>query len=74
GGPYLSNWELSLARALSVEKALLDGGYDNPILTQGFLDTNPLLLDEFVKASKNKADSNLLLRRVDIALFESGSL
>ncbi|MDP1723210.1 MAG: OmpA family protein [Alphaproteobacteria bacterium] len=74
GGPYISNWELSLARALSVEKALLDGGYDHPILTQGFLDTNPFLLDELVKASKNKADSNLLLRRVDIALFESGSL
>jgi chemotaxis protein MotB len=74
GGPYISNWELSLARALSVEKALLDGGYDQPILTQGFLDTNPLLLNELLKGSKNQTDSNLLLRRVDIALFESGSL
>lgn len=74
GGPYISNWELSLARALSVEKALLDGGYDRPILTQGFLNTEPSLLNKLLKTSQNTTDPNLLLRRVDIALFESGSL
>lgn len=73
GGFYISNWELSLARAISVEKTLLNGGYDRPILTQGFSDTSPILLNELKNVSTTK-DTNSLLRRVDIALFQSGTL
>ena len=38
-GPYASNWELSLARALAVAHALTAAGLDRPIECYGFADS-----------------------------------
>lgn len=66
-GPYRSNWELSLARAQSVATALLESGYDKPMIVQGFADTRFVFLARDILSPRRE----VLARRVDIVLYPS---
>ncbi len=66
-GPYRGNWELSLARAQSVATALLESGYDKPMIVQGFADTRFVFLARDIVSPRREA----LARRVDIVLYPS---
>lgn len=74
GGDYISNWELSMARALSVEHALRVGGYAQHLVVQGFAETNPLLKKTLTDAMTPNASNaeNVIERRVDIVIFQTG--
>lgn len=74
GGPFVSNWELSMARALAVEHALRVGGYAQKLYVQGFAATDPLLesvLSKYIKVPDDAAE-NHIARRVDIVIFQTG--
>lgn len=64
GGPFSSNWELSIARASSVANAIRRGGYDEQIVALGYADSQynrlPNLSDE---------ERHQLARRVDIIVM-----
>ena len=64
---YESNWELSLARSISVGNAFRQAGYSGELLNFGYGNAhNPYL--------KNAADEQrrILSRRIDIVILESG--
>lgn len=64
--PFLSNWELSLARAGSVALTIENAGYQRPVIIRGLsssrYDDLPETLDEEERLS--------LARRVDIVIME----
>ncbi len=64
GGPFASNWELSLARAGAVANALIASGYPGAILSLGYSDSRyeglPDLSDE---------QRRVFGRRVDLVIF-----
>jgi len=64
GGPYASNWELSLARAAAVANALRHAGYPEDIIAYGFADSRYSLLPEFPEKRRRA-----LARRVDIVVL-----
>lgn len=71
GGPYKSNWDLSLARAVSVAAILQSVGYENPLVVRGLGSAAYDDLPETMDPEKRLAVS----RRVDIVLLEDdGSL
>lgn len=63
----LSNWGLSLARALSVSEALERAGYSFPIRVFGMADTRFFELSK----NQNKDEKYALARRVDIVIREA---
>jgi chemotaxis protein MotB len=65
-GRYSSNWELSLARAASVSKALRDVGYERPMTIRGLSSARFDELPEDLSVN----DRYLLARRVDIVLMD----
>lgn len=74
GGPFVSNWELSMARALAVEQAMRVGGYSQKIYVHGFAATDPLLqsvLSKYINVPQD-AKENHIARRVDIVIFQTG--
>ncbi|MCB9982258.1 MAG: OmpA family protein [Rhodospirillales bacterium] len=66
GGPFASNWELSLARAGAVASVLENAGYQRPVVVRGLssarYDNLPEDMDEDERLS--------LARRVDIIIME----
>jgi chemotaxis protein MotB len=67
-GPYLTNWELSTARATNVLHYLVDFGVDErQFQAAGFADTVPL-------ASNDTPEGRAYNRRVDIVLLSPGHL
>ena len=67
GTKYKSNWELSLARSISVGNAFRQAGYSGELLNFGYGNAhNPYL--------KNATDDQrrILSRRIDIVILESG--
>ena len=68
GGPFTSNWELSLGRARTVVNSLRDTGYDRPVLARGLADSFFSDIDPSLDDQKKFA----LGRRVDIIIYPSG--
>jgi len=67
GGKYKSNWELSLARSISVGNALRQAGYSGDLLNFGYGNAhNPYL------KNANDSQRKILSRRIDIVILESG--
>jgi len=68
GGSYLTNWELSTARATNVLHYLVDFGVqEEQFQVAGFADTVPL-------ASNDTAEGRAYNRRVDIIVLSEGHL
>jgi len=66
GPDFPTNWELSLARAVSVARLLRDAGYAGEILTRGFGDARfPYISPDFVETRRRA-----LARRVDVVIFD----
>ncbi len=64
GGTYASNWELSLARAVTVANALKRSGYGEAIVAYGYADS------EVSRLAGTPADQRAsLARRIDIVIF-----
>ncbi len=61
---FRSNWDLSLARALSVAEALHQAGYERDIVTVGYGDSDYALMPTVL----SRADRERLARRVDIVV------
>jgi len=67
GEKYKSNWELSLARSISVGNALRQAGYSGDLLNFGYGNAhNPYL------KNANDSQREILSRRIDIVILESG--
>jgi chemotaxis protein MotB len=64
GSAYKSNWELSLARAVTVSTALRHAGYDREIVAYGFADSRYQQLPK-IEEERRRA----LARRVDIVIL-----
>jgi chemotaxis protein MotB len=64
---YPSNWELSIARANAVARALRNSGYRHELPALGFADTR----FSDVQGVKSKAQAYRLARRVDIVVHPS---
>jgi chemotaxis protein MotB len=64
GTGFVSNWELSLARALAVSESVRRAGYDRPMLVQGFADGRFFEIPDDLTEARRYA----LARRVDIIL------
>ncbi|GAB6054236.1 flagellar motor protein MotB [Magnetospira thiophila] len=64
GGPYTSNWELSMGRAVAVANALRRAGYPENIPAQGFASSRYNLLPPLPEAQRRS-----LARRVDIVIM-----
>lgn len=64
GTGFVSNWELSLARALAVSEAVRKAGYNQPIVVQGFADGRFFEIPDDLTEARRYA----LARRVDIIL------
>jgi chemotaxis protein MotB len=63
-GAYKSNWELSLARAVTVSNALRHAGYGREIVAYGFADSRYQQLPK-IEEERRRA----LARRVDIVIL-----
>ena len=68
-GTYPSNWELSLARALTVAHELKESGYAYPIPMFGYADSRFTYKDK-TKDDQEKEKQYSLARRVDIIIRE----
>ncbi|MTI11239.1 OmpA/MotB family protein [Curvivirga aplysinae] len=67
---YPSNWELSLARALSVASYLKDVGYQQELTIMGHADSQYEYLNQSIPEDRRKK----LARRVDLVIYpEAGS-
>lgn len=66
GGPFGSNWELSLARAEAVARGLKRAGYDAPVAVRGFADSR--FYD--IAPELDRATRFRLARRVDIVILD----
>jgi len=64
GGEFRSNWDLSLARAVAVAKALEEGGYDRQIVAYGMADSR---FDDIETELGREVRMNLA-RRVDVVV------
>lgn len=64
GGTYASNWELSLARAVTVANALKRSGYGEDIVAYGYADSRLSQLADMPAEQRSS-----LARRVDIVIF-----
>ncbi len=65
-GPYKTNWELSVARALAVVKSLQDNGVDPALLSAaGFGEYHPI-------APNDSPQNRSLNRRIEIVLAPAG--
>lgn len=64
GGEFTSNWDLSLARAVAVARALKEGGYNRPVVAYGLADTR--FGDLEVKLGRRVRMD--LARRVDVVV------
>ena len=64
GGAYGSNWELSLARAVTVANALKRSGYADDIIAYGYADSRLSQLADMPAGQRSS-----LARRVDIVIF-----
>lgn len=67
-GAYGSNWELSVARAMTVANALRRAGYTRPLTAFGFGDTRFEEVPADLPAERRRA----LARRVDIVIRARG--
>lgn len=68
-GPYPSNWELSLARALSIEQAFENMGYKKNIIVQGYADGDY----DFIGVGLPEIERKKAARKVDIIIHRSRS-
>lgn len=66
GGPYDSNWELSLARALAIAEVLAATGLDRPIVCYGLADSRYDELGEMAESERRA-----VARRVDLVFYAS---
>ena len=66
GGAYVSNWELSLARALAVADVLVSTGLDRPVTCYGLADSRYDELGEIAES-----DRRVVARRVDLVFYAS---
>jgi len=64
GGRFRSNWDLSLARAVAVARALEQGGYDRQIVAYGMADSR----FEDIETELGRAVRMNLARRVDVVV------
>lgn len=64
GGEFRSNWDLSLARAVAVARALQDGGYERPVVAYGLADSR---FDD-IEVALGRAARMTLARRVDVVV------
>ena len=67
GSSYTSDWELSLARAITVSNALKSAGYSGEILSYGYGRSRN---DQLAGASPERR--RILSRRIDIAIMATG--
>ena len=67
GASYTSDWELSLARAITVANALKSAGYSEEILSYGYGRSRNI---ELAGASVERR--RILSRRIDIAIMATG--
>ena len=67
GKKYNSNWELSLARSISVGNAFRQAGYSGELLNFGYGNAHSSYLKN---ASEDQR--NILSRRIDVVILESG--
>ncbi len=68
GGPFLTNWELSAARATNVLHYLVDLGVtESQCSVGGFADTRPL-------ASNDTPEGRAYNRRIDVVILSEGHL
>lgn len=70
GATFESNWSLSLARAVSVSKALTASGYDGAFYVLGVGDSRYRHLSERLSDSRR----NALSRRVDIIIYATAGV
>lgn len=68
--PYHSNWELSLARSVSVAALLRESGYDREITVKGLSSGRYDELPENMTAKEKQA----LSRRVDVIIMSDGGV
>lgn len=77
GGEFASNWDLSLARAVAVARALKDGGYNRPVVAYGLADTRfgdmEVGLGRGVRMNLARRVDVVVRNRVDAQLGEYGS-
>lgn len=77
GGEFASNWDLSLARAVAVARALEDGGYRRPLVAYGLSDTRfddlETGLGRSVRMELARRVDVVLRNRADVELGEYGS-
>jgi chemotaxis protein MotB len=71
-GPYISNWELSLARSVAVKNTFYQAGYSKQIDAQGFGSNHPYGLP-IAKKTLSQKEKFALDRRVDIVIYQSGT-
>ncbi len=64
GAAHASNWELSLARAITVANALKRAGYDEDIVAYGYADSRLAQLADLPVEQRAA-----LARRVEIVIF-----
>jgi chemotaxis protein MotB len=64
GGEFESNWDLSLARAVAVARALQDGGFERPVVAYGLADSR---FDD-IAATLGRDARMSLARRVDVVV------
>ena len=64
GGRFKSKWDLSLARAVAVAKALEEGGFDRQIVACGMADSR----FEDIEADLGRTVRMNLARRVDVVV------
>jgi chemotaxis protein MotB len=67
GTKYNSNWELSLARSISVGNAFRQAGYSGELLNFGYGNAHSPYLK-----NADKDQREILSRRIDIVILESG--
>jgi len=67
GASYTSDWELSLARAITVANALKSAGYGGEILSYGYGRSRNIEL-----ARTSPEQRRILSRRIDIAIMATG--
>lgn len=66
GKKYNSNWELSLARSISVGNAFRQAGYSGELLNFGYGNAHSSYLK-----NANEGQRNILSRRIDVVILES---
>ena len=67
GTNYKSNWELSLARSISVGNAFRQAGYSGELLNYGYGNAHSSYL-----TNASDEQRRILSRRIDVVILESG--